>query len=788
MSQQVDPSDSEQARLLAEAKNVVNTQAFQMKRALDQNKLMDALKHASNMLSELRTGLLSPKKYFELYIQASDHLRYLEFYLMDDKHGKSLNELYELVQYAGNVLPRLYLLVTVGSVYIRSKKAPAKDVLKDLVEMCRGVQHPTRGLFLRTFLSDMTKDKLPEEGNEYIGVGGDVSDSTDFILVNFIEMNKLWVRMQHQGQVRDKDRREKERRELSTLVGKNLGRLAQLEGVDAKMYKEAILPKILEQIVQCKDTIAQQYLMDSIIQAFSEEFHLKTLQLLLKSCAKMEPGVDVKSIIVSLIERLSEYIKLPDVKPSENIFNLFSKYVSKVVEERGEDMELHDVLALQVALVNLALKCYGDKQEYVDQVFAYAAARIQAAVKESSKAEVLTREVLVQAMKLLQIPLEFYKDVLKVLSLGNYASVIEALDFDNRRRIAISIIKNIIDNGTSIPESESAEKLFSLLKPLLSDAADKRDLDEEDFADEQNLVASVIHLLRAPQGSEGAAEHNFAMLLAAKKSFEQGGLKRRQHTHPALFFAALRLVQQLFVAQESDADWAKKARRVIRFAYELVVALEDSNVPQVTLNLYLQCSLSASRCGFDNFAYEFFTKAFTVYEDKMAKEQYDCIRIIIATARQLHSIDEENMDVLAANTAQHAGRLMKRHEQCRAVSLSSHLFWQTDRPQAFQDAERVYQCLLKARKVADQCVDDDMNVELFVEIANEYLYYFESDPEAVAKRINPLLLSIKTTYLDTPEQRQSKEALWNHYKNTIQHIVLKKSTDPRYNAIEIPAM
>jgi hypothetical protein len=36
------------------------------------------------------------------------------------------------------------------------------------------------------------------------------------------QMNKLWVRMQHQGPARDKDRREKERQELRDLVGKNL--------------------------------------------------------------------------------------------------------------------------------------------------------------------------------------------------------------------------------------------------------------------------------------------------------------------------------------------------------------------------------------------------------------------------------------------------------------------------------------------------------------------------------------------------------------------------------------
>ena len=62
-----------------------------------------------------------------------------------------------------------YLLITVGSIYIKTKEAPAKDVLRDLVEMCRGVQHPTRGLFLRNYLSEMTKDKLPDVGSEFEG-------------------------------------------------------------------------------------------------------------------------------------------------------------------------------------------------------------------------------------------------------------------------------------------------------------------------------------------------------------------------------------------------------------------------------------------------------------------------------------------------------------------------------------------------------------------------------------------------------------------------------------------
>lgn len=58
----------EQERLLEEAKSVVQAQALQMKRCLDKNKFMESLKHASNMLNELRTSILSPKNYYELCI------------------------------------------------------------------------------------------------------------------------------------------------------------------------------------------------------------------------------------------------------------------------------------------------------------------------------------------------------------------------------------------------------------------------------------------------------------------------------------------------------------------------------------------------------------------------------------------------------------------------------------------------------------------------------------------------------------------------------------------------
>jgi len=61
--------------------------------------------------------------------------------------------------------------------------------------MSKGVQHPLRGLFLRNYLIHMCKDKLPDVGSEYEGQGGTVQDAYEFVLQNFSEANRLWVRM-----------------------------------------------------------------------------------------------------------------------------------------------------------------------------------------------------------------------------------------------------------------------------------------------------------------------------------------------------------------------------------------------------------------------------------------------------------------------------------------------------------------------------------------------------------------------------------------------------------------
>jgi vacuolar protein sorting-associated protein 35 len=232
-----------------------------------------------------------------------DALQHLSVYLRESHPVNHLADLYELVQYAGNIVPRLYLMITVGTVYMAIEDAPVKEIMKDMMEMSRGVQHPIRGLFLRYYLLGQARDHLPTGSSD--GPEGNLQDSISFILTNFVEMNKLWVRLQHQGHSREREQRTKERQELQLLVGSNLVRLSQL--VDLETYKNVILQPLLEQVVQCRDVLAQEYLLEVITQVFPDEFHLHTLDQFLAAVSRLNPHVNVKAIVIGLMDRLSSY-------------------------------------------------------------------------------------------------------------------------------------------------------------------------------------------------------------------------------------------------------------------------------------------------------------------------------------------------------------------------------------------------------------------------------------------------------------------------------------------------
>ena len=94
-----------------------------------------------------------------------------------------------------------------------------------------------------------------------------MKEAIEYIHINLKESTNLWMRI---GETRDKARRQKERNDLKMLIGENLMRISSLEGVNIRIYKKMVLPKMLELIEWTKDAMTQEYLLDCMIQGFPE--------------------------------------------------------------------------------------------------------------------------------------------------------------------------------------------------------------------------------------------------------------------------------------------------------------------------------------------------------------------------------------------------------------------------------------------------------------------------------------------------------------------------------------
>jgi vacuolar protein sorting-associated protein 35 len=771
--------------------SAVKNFAFYMKRALDNHDLKEALKNASSMIYELRTSKLSPSNYYELYIQVTGELRFLESFVEDEHRrflegsgGRSMVEMYETVQHAGNIIPRLFLLMTVGSVYIRTKEVPAKEILFDLVELCRGVQHPMRGLFVRNYLSQISKDKLPDAGSEYEGEGGDVKDAIEFVLQNFGEMNKLWVRMQHQGANRERSKRERERQNLQMLVGTNLHRLAQLNGVDVQTYKDVVLPRVLEQVVNCKDTIAQEYLMDCVIQVFPDEFHLATLEVFLTACGQLQPSVNLNKIIIALMNRLSNFAQeSADSIPADmELFPLFNSNCANIIKSK-ENMLLEDTLAMQVALANFATKVYPSHLDYVDSILNFSAQCVQRAPKMDSKCVALVS-------RLLTGPLETLP-ALAVLDLQGYAPLLSLLPFDARKSIAVEILKAELKVREPLSSVERVDKFLDLVRPLIKDESDTAPLSDDtrfEFESEQNLVSRLVHLVHSDDTDE-----QYRLLLAARKHFGQGGPTRIAYTLVPLVFSALNLAKRAHDREANGDQVGVASKKILQFLHQIVTALNEQ-ISGVCLRLFLNAAHAADHCKFEAIVYEFMAQAILTYEEKLdlSVAQYSALTLIIASLQQLKTLSTESWDTLSTKCAVLAAKQLKKPDASLAVAQCSHLFWTHTLSDAGEtrNGDQVLQCLQRALKIANGIMDANQKVALFVEILNKYLYFFENGCEAIGADSISTLIALIIEHVPSLDKSEEAQKAVAHYFNTVHHIKLRQQASEdgaRYQAIRIPA-
>ncbi|CAL9731669.1 vacuolar protein sorting-associated protein 35 [Monosporozyma unispora] len=869
------------------ARSNIKQNSILMKRQLDKFQLMEALKFTSNMLQELRNPHWSPKQYYELYILIFDSLTILSEYLIEN-HPKRhhLADLYELVQYAGNVIPRLYLMITVGTCYLHFETGTTRqEILKDMIEMARGVQNPIRGLFIRYFISQRTKEFLIEDetltkkqnnNEEDVNVISTnerdletIKFNCQFILNNFIEMNKLWVRLQYQGPLKERDQRTKERKELQILIGSQLVRLSQIIEDDEdvseigqndnkyfQIYSQEILPALLEQIIQCKDTICQEYLFDIICQVFPDHYHFKTLDQLLNTTIYLNPKVHINKLIITLIHRLTDYVNRQglttkdkdnnDDNGGNDIFETFWKYINDIKKER-HDFPLDQFILLIQDIIHLSLSWYNQRFDHVESLFQFLFETFKEQKLNSTEMEYLDPLLLqlltfahendgndIETNKTIEHYANFYYQV--IIKCPSFTKVILALN--TRKAIQIKIITTIVNkfiiHELFTEEKEywilnskvELEKLLEFLQPLIN-------YQNPNGGNGQESVAKMCHIIynnmvrNKKITSFKTIENQLEVVLSLKNRLNNNnGNPNTIITYPTIitiFWKLIRtanylkskltkrqdyyhnLIKQIFkyVSRcNSDLFDFVNLNNVDNEASDVVDMDTNIKMTDFIFKLNLTNASLADQLGYNEIAYDFFSQAFTVFEESLSdsKTQFQALNYMTQCLQKTRSLygenEEENKDnyydSLIVRCTLHGSKLLKKQDQCRSVYLCSHLWWATEINSIGEDEEvedgdstqhfyrngrRLLECLQRSLRTADSIMDNVQSCELMVELLNRCLYYFargeEYETRVTANYINGLIELIKTNLkslsleeindLTITEPNEQKEILSNEY-------------------------
>lgn len=719
---------------LEQAISTVKHQAVQMQRCLQHRKLMDALKHASIMLTELRKPDLSPKQYYELYILIFDSLSILSTYIVDN-HPKShhLADLYELVQYAGNVIPRLYLMITVGTSYLKCSDSPREEILKDMIEMCRGVQNPIRGLFLRYYLSQRTTQLLPADQFEF---------NANFVITNFIEMNKLWVRLQHTGPLRQREQRTKERKELQILIGSQLVRLSQIVDDNLQLYKDHILRSILEQAIQCRDVVSQEYLLDAVCQVFPDEFHLGTLDQLLDSTLHLNPDVSINKVVLTLIDRLNGYMDRNEgislKKGDNNLFQVFWNYLTTLNEERP-DLSLEQFVPLIESIMGLSLRWYPENLQNLNALYNFTTQKCKdygQKIPEDLEYLFLNLLTLKNETNLIHLNSNFFYNIITQCS--SFRDLLALQSVPLQKNVVNKVLDILLnyeesenENDNQVKDAECAfivdskqklDSLLSVCEPLIklrstsstsenSESAsnknnsrnlvrdfpnDDNDNDENEGSwmldPDQEKLAKLCHvIIRSISKSLTRAkkvELQIEMLLSLKTWFLKGG-KNIKYIYPAIISNFWKLIRKchfisLRCTEKRKPYYANMTKQLFKYTSRCTSDLFNICGASFTDSLYklnIQSASLADQLSLGEIAYDFFSQAFSIFEEFLSdsRTQFQALVYMAQSLQKTRSLHEESYyGSLVVRCTLHCSKLLKKQDQCRAVYICSHLWWATE--------------------------------------------------------------------------------------------------------------
>ena len=751
-----------------------------MNRSFDEGKVPEALQHAKQMLDDMRTNTLCPIHYDEIYQQALTQLSSLSLTFQDPDHHlfstRRIAELYEELQYTEHIVPRLYLLFTLAPAFIKCGHAKTCDVMRDLIEMSRGVQHPTRALFLRHYLLHVMKDVLPDSKSTD---GGTLEDTLNFILENFKQMNVLWVRLEFSLDTKTIEERKQQRSQLKQLVGSNIQRISSLRGLDVHHYKEIVLPRVIEQITACKESLAQGYIVESITQVFPAEFHIETLEQLFGVLMQLEDDVSTLSLVIAIIKRLQTYYTSPDTDLSTAIptVRLVAQQIDALLQS-GQSFSLEDTLDMLGTLLDFTLKADAGSAANVNSILHFVENHIEGLYGDTRLDSVPVSRKL---RYFLATPLREMKDSSMLFDLSYFPILVNRMRYHDRRLIALEVCKGFSSTEAIIDTMDKLRSFFGIVQVILQRPSDfEDDPDGEPLGGHLQAVARVFHLVRSPK----SIDETFSLLSSVSMTIQNLTAEVKEHLYMSLGMAMLRVAVEI---DEDSDSCTTTVRNVLQHIYSLLSSQNDP--PQgPAFWLFIEATKIGDRCGSEAIATEFFVSAFNLWKDGMfeGSQKYRMLLCLIRTATQLRNMSATRYSSMTSTICSSVNTLLQKDQRADAHLLCSHMFnvdhdaaeqgggeedEEEDAAEAFRSADKVKNCLVRSLKATASMMDAVEQLPFYYRVLAHATYFLENGVQLSVEWFNVLTAKIDQDHEELKKEIETKLSRANKqfYINLIRH-------------------
>lgn len=787
-----DDQDIELENLFIKVKEV----SVDIHTAINNNDLPLLLNKAYIMLSELRTSSLNPKYYNRLYNEVYDEMQFIQNFIKNSTYsGRKPKRLYEAAQQASFLIPRLFLQIVTGVVYIETEPRMCCDIMFDLIQMIKGVQHPIRGFFTRYFLLKTIKDVLPDKGNKYESSNISFEDSLSFLFENLEEMNTLWIRIASDAKHLNKPIQvtNKERLDVKHLLGENIIKIASMKGMTFDIYTKVVLPRMKDIIINCKDSISQHFLLECLVTSFPIKYLLMSIEKIVDIIAQMVNEVDTKSLYILIMDKLLKYIKEEKISIdlSTSIYSIIRTNVNSAIEKGGEKAKM---IELFLSYMKFTLH-YCPVNEIMNAIHHILICCLSTLTKNDVK---LPKEGL---KNLNAILVSLFEAKIKMFHLEEFPKIMFNLNYNQRSALSLLIIDYIIKGIETLDTKEKLLHVISLIRTLIEDSPDADEFDEYQFEYEQSNVGRMIYMIK-----EKNPYQLFNLYVEMSKILAKGGFKRQRYTLPCLVNNIMLLCYKVsylynyknidsnqtrihkdfiesidisFITNEEDLiDLMRKGYCLIN---QLIAGLSNE-YPKLALNLLLTVAInihSIKDNKLDDIIVSFLGSVLLLFKQGNFSPEVstELLNHIMSSLSVFSSLDKNYLSVILSLIESYITETSNKEIQCNQYLILSYLYFSL-----FNDKDKIILYLDKAVEVASQEESNNNKIFLFVSIINKVIYYIE-------KGINIDKINGLTTQINNllKEEKSPDETIVSYYNSTNELIKNKKESDKKelYKGINV---